>query len=276
MKKITIIISAVLLLSITHVSAQRALELVWTSDAVFQFAEGVIPSKTDNNLYVANTWGNPLERDGRGAVSKVTRDGKMIEFEWNKDLNAPKDIEIYNNRMYVADLDELVVIDINSKKTIKKIKIEGTRLLHNVSIDQNGIVYVGDMFGGKIYRVENDIPTLYLENLPGVAGLLAENTDLYFLSAGKMLKADKSKNITTIAEGMNQQVCSLVRINDKEFIVSCWVGLVYYINADGSTQLLLDTQKEQIPTGLMYYDNAKNMLYMTNDGLNTLRAYKVK
>lgn len=274
MKKM-FIISAFIFFS-ANLMAQHALEPLWQSDSVFKFAEGVTPSADGKFLYVANTIGNPLGRDGEGTVSTVSPDGKLIKFDWIKGLNAPKDLEIYNGRMYVADLDELVVIDINKAEIIKKIKIEGTRLLHNITIDEKGIVYVGDMFGGTIYRVENDIPTLYLDNAPGVAGLLVEGTDLYFLSGGKMLKADKSKKITTISEGMNQQVCSLVRINDKEFIVSCWVGLVYYINADGSNQLILDTQKEQFPTGLMYYNKKQNMLYMTTDQRNMLRAFRVK
>lgn len=274
MKKI-FLISAITLFNST-LFAQKSLEPLWQSDPVFQFAEGVIPSRDGKFLYVANTIGNPMGRDGEGTVSTVTPEGKLLKFDWIKGLNAPKDIEIYGNRMYVADLDELVVVDINKAEIIKKIKIEGTQLLHNISADNNGIVYVGDMFGGKIYRVENDIPTVYLENYPGVAGILAEGTDLYFLSGGKLLKADKSKAITVISEGMNERGCGLIRVNDKEFIVSCWVGLVYYINANGSNQLLLDTQQAQFPTGLMHYNRAQNILYMTTDQRNILRTFKVK
>ena len=70
-------------------------------------------------------------------------------------------------------------------------------------------------------------------------------------------------------------MCSLVRVNDKEFIMSSWSCYVYYINADGTNQLLLDTTKEQFPTGLMYYNRKKNVLYMTTDQRDMLKAFKV-
>jgi hypothetical protein len=217
-----------------------------------------------------------MGRDGEGSVSKVTLDGKLIQFDWIKGLNAPKDIEVFGNKMYIADLDELVIVDTDKAEIIKKIKIEGSRLLHNISINKQGLVYVGDMFGGIIYKLENDQISKYIEGYPSLAGLLCDGDDLYFMSNGKVFKADKNKTISTITEGLLPQVCGLVKIKEGEFIATCWVGTMYYITADGKNQLLQDTRKEQLTNGLMYYDKAKNILYMTTDAKNIVKTYTVK
>ncbi|MEZ4902637.1 MAG: hypothetical protein R2822_13250 [Spirosomataceae bacterium] len=256
--------------------AQHSIAPLWDSEPVFKFAEGIIYEPNGTFLYVANTIGNPMGRDGEGTISKVTLDGKLIQFDWIKGLNAPKDIEVFGNRMYIADLDELVVVDTDKAEIIKKIKIEDTRLLHNISVDKQGVVYVGDMFGGIVYKVVNDVATKYLEGYPSLAGLLCDGDDLYFMSNGKVYKSDKNKTITTITEGLLPQVCSLVKIKVSEFIATCWVGTMYYITADGKNQLLQDTRKEQLTNGLMYYDKAKNILYMTTDAKDIIKTYTVK
>ncbi|MGR3809740.1 hypothetical protein [Jiulongibacter sp. NS-SX5] len=264
-----------LLLTGQSLFAQHSLETIWTSDKMLKFGEGIVPSPDGKFLFVSNTIGNPMGRDGDGTVSKVGFDGKMIQFDWVKGMNAPKDIQIYKNTMYAADLNEVVVIDIPSATIKEKIKIEGAGLLHNFAIDENGVVYVSEMFGGKIYKIKDGQYSLYLDNCPGAAGLLAENGFLWVLTGGKLLKVDKDKNRTVVSEGMNERMNGLARINESEYVVTCWSGMMYYVNADGSNEVLLDTRDQNIPCGIVYYDKAKNILYMTTDQNDYMVAYRI-
>lgn len=265
------------LLSFSAAYAQHSVELVWQTDSVFKFSEGVIPSEDGTFLYVSNTIGNPMAKDGQGSISKVGLEGKIINLDWvTTGMNAPKDIQRYKNLIYVADLDELLVVDANKAQVVQRIKIEGATLLHNIAIDAKGVVYVSDLFAGKVHRVENGKPSLYLDKLGYAAGLLSVGTDLYVLTAGNLVKADAAKNLTTLAKGMDNRMNGIQRVNDNEFLVTSWGGVLYYVNADGSHQVLLDTQKQQIPAGILYYDAKTKIVYMTSDQHNVLYAYRLK
>ena len=78
MKSIFLIIS--FLFFSLAASALHSLKPLWQSDSVFQFAEGVISAKKGKHLFVANTIGNPIERDAKGTISTVTPDGRMIKL----------------------------------------------------------------------------------------------------------------------------------------------------------------------------------------------------
>lgn len=274
---INVVSTCILLICVSNpLQAQHSLEPIWNSGPVFKFSEGVIPSADGKFLYVSNTIGSPMAKDGEGSISTVSLDGKIINADWVTGMNAPKGIQRYKNLIFTADLDEVVVVDIEKAAIVNRIKIEGASLLHQFAIDKNGVVYVSDMFAGKVYKIENGKPSLYLENLGYAAGLLLKGTDLYIVSAGKLLKADKNKNITTVSEGMDERGNGVQMVKDNEFLVTCWSGLMYYVNADGSNQVLLDNREQQIPCGIMYYNPEKKIVYMTSDQHNVLFAYRVK
>jgi DNA-binding beta-propeller fold protein YncE len=278
MKKIvpTLFLSILSVLGSLSASAQHSLEKVWQTDSVFQFSEGVVLDPGKNLLYVSNTIGSPMERDGKGSVSTVGLDGKIINLNFVEGMNAPKDIQLYKDHLYAADLDEVVVIDVNKPGITQRIKIDGARLLHNIAIDAKGIVYVSDMFAGRVYRIENGTPSVYLDNLGYAAGLLSAGSDLYVLKGGSLIKADANKQVTTIAKGLDNQLNGITMVKPNEFIVTSWGGRMYYINADGTNQVLLDTRSKQIACGIVYYDPKKNIVYMTSDQDNVLYAFNIK
>src|SRR5687767_16029995 len=86
---------------------------------------------------------------------------------------------IVGNRLYVADILEVIVIDIQNGKIEKKMKIDSAKGLNDITVTDKGIVYVSDSRGGKIWRIENDISTLYLDSLTGINGLKAIGDDLF-------------------------------------------------------------------------------------------------
>ncbi len=96
-------------------------------------------------LYVANIDGTePWGKDGKGSVGKVGMDGKIIKVDWVAGLNAPKGMGLYKGKLYVADLENLVVIDIAKGSIEKTIAVENAQGLNDVTIDKNGVIYVSD------------------------------------------------------------------------------------------------------------------------------------
>ena len=62
-------------------------------------------------FYVSNLGGAPLDKDGNGFISKVSRDGKLLQLKWIEGLNAPKGMVMNGFTLYVSDIDKLVEID---------------------------------------------------------------------------------------------------------------------------------------------------------------------
>ena len=74
--------------------------------------ESALPVPAEGFAYVSNIGGQPTEKDGNGFISKVSlADGKIIELEWAKGMDAPKGLALAKGRLYAADIDKLVEID---------------------------------------------------------------------------------------------------------------------------------------------------------------------
>ena len=67
-------------------------------------------------LYVSNIGGAPLDKDGNGFISKLSRDGKLLQLKWIEGLNAPKGMVMKDFTLWVTDIDRLVEIDTRTAK----------------------------------------------------------------------------------------------------------------------------------------------------------------
>ena len=99
-------------------------------------------------------------------------DGKLIKNDWVTGLTSNKGSALFNGLLYTAETSAVAVIDVEKATIIKRIPVEGAQMLNDVAVDSKGIVYVTDTRGAKVYRIEGDKPTVYLENMPGANGLL--------------------------------------------------------------------------------------------------------
>ncbi|HCN83842.1 MAG TPA: ATP/GTP-binding protein, partial [Sphingobacteriaceae bacterium] len=140
-----------------------------------------------------------------------------------------------------------------------------------------GIVYVTDSEGKKVFRFENGKAELLLENLKGPNGILTHDGVLYVLDAGGMYKINEDKSLTRIIDGMEGGTDGIENIGGSDFIVSCWEGALWYVNAaDTTKQLMLDTRKEKRNTADIGIDPATKTIYVPTFWKNTVVAYEVK
>ena len=261
--------------SIIHGQSHSLVKL-WETDTLLKTPESVLYSAKEKFLYVSNIDGAAAAKDGKGSVGKVGVDGKIIMVDWVAGLNAPKGMGLYKNKLYVADLTEVVVIDIEKAKIIQHIPVEGSVFLNDITIDKSGVVYVSDTRNFKVYRIEKNIVSTLLQNLQGPNGLLAVGDELLILDKGSLLKMTNTANVTSLADGMDPSTDGVEMVKPNEYLVSCWNGVIYYINADGSKQQLLDTRPQKINSADIGYDAKNRIVYVPTFLKNGIVAYQLK
>lgn len=254
--------------------AQHKLEKLWETDTVVAVPESVLVDLENNTLYVAQIDGAPWEADGKGAIGKLSLDGKTFNGNWITGLHAPKGMGKYGKRLYVADITDVVVIDIAGSRIEKRIPLAGAATLNDLTVDDNGIVYVSDSRNGNIYRLENDNASVYLTNKPNVNGLKAVGKDLYIFNNRQFEKAGPDKSITPIVS-LDAGGDGIEPVGNGDFLLSVWNGIIYYAYADGRIELILDTRNEKKNAADIGYDVSRKIVYVPTFFGKTIAAYRL-
>ncbi|MDZ7606332.1 MAG: hypothetical protein U5K79_12265 [Cyclobacteriaceae bacterium] len=139
---------------------------VWATDTLLKTPESVIYDQANGVIYVSNVNQNPWEKDENGFISKISKTGEILTLEWVTGFSGPKGMGINGDTLFVADLDELVLVSISSGAVIEKIKIDGASGLNDITV-ANGVVYISDSNAGKIFQYSNGEVTVFHADVPG-------------------------------------------------------------------------------------------------------------
>lgn len=278
MKKLFMLFSLPLCLLLgVPAQAAKQLEPLWqTADLPTPESVLYVADKKSPYLFVSLIDGQGDVVDGKGGIAKLTTEGEVIDKEWITGLNAPKGMALYENYLYVADITELVIIDIEEEKVIKKIPVADSVFLNDVTVNSSGIVYVSDTRTNKVHRYQNGKVELYLDKVTSANGLKALGSNLVVGAGQELLLVDANKNRLVIAKGFESGIDGIEMTERGEFIVSCWVGLVYYVHGDGRLELLIDSREEKINTADIGYDPTNKHLFVPNFFKDTVTAYQLK
>ena len=267
MKKL--LMPVIVLLTSSTLFGQHSLEKIWESDSVtLRNPESALYDPKSNSLYVSST--------GSGSVVRMDAQGKVIQKDWITGLHSNMGSALYNGFFYTTDPKGINVVDVNKASIVKLIPVDSAQMLNDVAVDSKGIIYVSDTRAAKVYRIEDDKATVYLENIQGANGLLTVNSDLYVLGSTTFLKVNANKEVTKIADGFESGLDGIVMVADNEFIISNYHGVLWYISADGSRQLLLDTRSQRIMSNDISYDSKTKTLFVPSYMTNRIIAYRVK
>lgn len=264
-----------LCLSLMTAAQSYTLEKLWQTDSIVAIPESVLPDTKKGVLYISLIDGGPWEKDGKGGIGRLKTDGTGYDSTWITGLSAPKGMALFGNRLYTADVNEVVVIDVKEGKIEKRIAIDSATGLNDVTVTDKGVVYVSDSRTAKIWRIEKDKPSLYLENMKGVNGLKAVKGDLIIASGKSFLKADARKKVTQITE-LPQGGDGIEPIGNGDYLVTSWGGYIYYVTAGGKLQTLLETHAQKINSADIGYDPVKKILYVPTFFAKTVVAYRLK
>ena len=215
-----------------------ALNIKWETNGL-STPESVLYDKENDVIYVSNVNGVPNEKDGNGFISKISKEGKILDLNWITDLDAPKGMAIIGGKLYVADINQLVQIDIKSGKVLKKYLEPNAVFLNDVTADKNGIVYVSDMMDDKIYSLENKKFGVWIDDeaLQSPNGLLVVGDNLIVASWG-----DRTEGFETTAPG-HVKVVSLKSKQIKSLGRGTPIGHLDGIESDGRGRYLATDYK---------------------------------
>lgn len=213
------------LLALTSVaSADSGVTKLWETAADFKTPESVLYDARLERLYVSNIDGEAMGKDGKGFISILGMDGKIQQLQWVAGLNAPKGLALVGDRLYVADIDELVEIDVVGGAVVQRYAAAGAKFLNDVSADAAGNVYVSDMMTNRIHRLKGGRFEVWLESpqLDNPNGLSIVGDKMYLGAWGVM-----DKGFATTVPG-RVKIISLTDKAISEFAGSAPVG-----NLDG-------------------------------------------
>lgn len=287
--KTTKIALAAAMLGLTSASAMSAPTEVWQATGLAG-PECALPDPAAGIIYVSNVNGDPMGKDAKGYIAKVSMDGKKVE-KWVDGLKAPKGLAVSNGKMYVGDVDELVEIDIASGKITAKHKAPGAGLLNDVAATANGDVYVTDTGAGGVFKLSGGKIEKWADDkiLAGANGILAEGDKLivntwgiltgngFETSApGRVVSISTAdKKITELDGGKPVgNLDGFVSLGGGNYIISDWMaGKIFKFSTGGKTEPVIDLGQGNADIG---YDPATKILYVPQMMKGTLHAIQLQ
>ncbi|MFZ9263461.1 MAG: SMP-30/gluconolactonase/LRE family protein [Chitinophagaceae bacterium] len=273
------LLTAFVCICFTVLTQAQVLEKKWATDTLLKVPESVLLDERNQKIFVSNIEGKgPWDKDGKGSIGLLTLNGKITNAQWVTGLHAPKGMALYKDFLMVADVDSVVIIDIFKGKIIKKVYVEGAQGLNDITTDKLGNMYVSDSKTKKVFYIglyKGDIK-LYLEGLNGPNGVFFTDHALHLVDAGSFYRIGKNKEKILIADGMTADTDGIEQVDEKNFLISCWSGVVWLVNVNGQKTKLLDTKSEGINSADIGYDRENKILYVPTFWKNNVVAYQLK
>ncbi len=250
-----------------------SLTQVWETDAVLTTNESVLYDPKERLFFVSNIDGQPTDKDGKGFISKLATDGSIVEMQWVSDLDAPKGMAIFNGKLYVTNIDELVEIDLKSGDITERYRVAAALFLNDVAVGEEK-VFFSDMKTGRLHLLANGMVKTLAENMENLNGLAYHNGHLYALSDAGLLKVSTEDGSADIVNSEINGGDGLVVLDDETFIASRWKGEIWFIGKSG-TRKLLDSKAEEIQTADIGFMPEEKLLLVPRFFSNKVTAYKL-
>ncbi len=255
-------------------NAQEMTKL-WSTPQTLKVPESVLYNTELDVAFVACMGDEQNEKTGDGYIAQINLEGNILNESWLSGLNDPKGMAIREGKLYVSDMNELVVIDIESAAIDTAYLIPDASFLNDVTVCSNGVVYVSDSHEQHIYALQDSTFSLWLDDqrLQGVNGLWAEGGNLYAGNNSVWAIDPKTKSIAELFSGTGG-IDGLETIGNRNFIFSNWAGRIY-ISDNGKVIKLLDTSEVEINTADIDYVPGKNLVLVPTFFTNRVDAYEL-
>jgi outer membrane protein assembly factor BamB len=275
MKKPLVVLFAVL--GAAALSAQtHTLVKLWETEATLKVPESVLYDAGRGVLFITNVDGEPWADDGKGSIGKVGLDGKVIATDWVTGLSAPKGMGLRGNKLYAADIDRVVVIDVEKGEIVDKIAVDGAHGLNDIALGADGTIYVSDSKDKKIYAIRDGKAMLVIEGLRAPNGVHLHDGQLHFADRGSLYRLDSNNDKVLVSVGKEGNGDGVESVGSDEFLVSYWPGVIDYVKADGSREVVLDTTAAKVNAADLGYDPVRRIVYVPTFFKNSVVAYELK
>jgi outer membrane protein assembly factor BamB len=277
----TVALASMVALAGTQALVAQSMKLtkLWETDTTVTTPESVFYDAKSNTIYVSCINGGPAAENSKSFIAKVSTDGKVLQ-RITEGLNSTKGLIISGNKLYVTEMFKLVEIDAKTGKVIKKYDVPEAKFLNDVTTDEKGMVYFTDMRSNRLWMLHDGMVMKVTEGGPlnSPNGLLYEKGRLLVGNGdGKILAYDlKTKQFSTVAEGITSGIDGLVSDGKKGYFASEWRGKIWHVSPDGKIELLHDSVDQKINTADIDYIPSKKMLLVPTFFVNKVLAFKAE
>mgnify|MGYP000100204589 CR=1 FL=1 len=258
------------------------LEMLWESDTLLTTSESVLYDETNDILYVSCINGvPPTAQDEDGFIAKISpKDGKIIDEKWITGLDAPKGMGLFENKLYVTNIDEIWTIDIESGEVIEKTTVDSAQFLNDITVDDTGNVYFSDSGTDKIHLLDTngELSTWLVSKELGRPNGLLHNGDRLMLAtsgAGTFNYIKYNDKMVNLLLNSIPSGDGVVKVGD-DYLVSNWNGEVYFVNSKWEKTKLLDTKDDGKNTADIEFNQKEMILYIPTFFGNQVAAYKLE
>lgn len=247
---------------------------IWETGHELNIPESVLYDHESGNIFVSNIVGNPSEKDRKGFISILNNKGDIVDLQWIDGLNAPKGMGIFKRKLFVSDIDELIEIDLETRKIVKRYQVNGAQFLNDVAVCKNGMVFVSDSSTGKIH-VLKDGKIESFNHLPieRCNGLFTYNGKLV-VGGEQILEFNINTRDKRLLFNEGGGVDGIEKMPNGNFIFSHWAGRIFVTKGDQIIKLL-DSTTENINTADIDYAEELELLLVPTFRDNRVVAYKI-
>lgn len=238
-----------------------------TPKVAWELTEGIVAPESayydakSGNVYLSQIGeGGGKAKDGDGWISILKADGTMVTPRWFSGLHAPKGMRASGGVLWVADIDRIVGISMQSGQTHAVHEVAGAKFLNDVAVSPKGVVYVSDMLDNTIYQIRGGKVSKLAAGveLDSPNGLLVNGDTLYIagwgrdiqesfdtLIPGHLLALDlRTRKIQPVTPVPTGNLDGLELDGTGGFLVTDWIaGSVLRITAKGAVTSILDLPK---------------------------------
>jgi sugar lactone lactonase YvrE len=257
---------------------------VWSVTEGMDSPESVYYDATSGFLYSSQIGGDAAAKDGNGRIVKLTLDGKVVSANWITGLNAPKGMRAYRGTLFVADIDEVVAIDIATGRISSRTKTDA-KFLNDLATAPDGTVYATDSFQNRVYVIRNGVASVFLESprleLPN--GILVDGSKVIVATDGRPARGGggtpgslfaidiASREITQVTTQPIGTPDGLESDGRGGYIVAdVGGGRIFHVTASGEARQI--RQLDRQPADISFIPS-RSLLVVPHLGLNRVSAY---
>jgi len=225
----SVIIAIALLIS--TLTTANELTSLWQVNN-FDQPESVAVNSKEKAIYVSNINGQPTELNGKGYISKLDMNGNVINKHWLKNLDAPKGMAVHGDNLYIADMQQVHQVSISQARIVKQFKVKEAKMLNDITISDDGTVYISDLLGGGVYRIADNKISLWFDHaeLNHTNGLLWKQGEILIATWGLGMNDDFTTQTAGSIYTLNIKSPVLVKVKGADQLGNL-DGLVQYNNA---------------------------------------------
>ncbi|MEM6993796.1 MAG: hypothetical protein AAF721_24995 [Myxococcota bacterium] len=154
---------------------------------VFSAPESAHFHAATEQWFVSNIAGDSGAPDGLGWVTRVDRDGDVLDGQWVADLDSPAGITSDAANLFVTDINRIHVLDVETAQEVDTFDVPMAAFLNDPVLAPDGTLYVSDSFAQAIWAVDADqVPSVVVQDeaLDFPNGMLWQDDQLLIGSTG--------------------------------------------------------------------------------------------